>query len=328
MNLSQQSSEQDCLFADHPSLEGKYQNLFNRVPFALVVTDIEGIICEFNEMASLLLKIPTDQVVIGKPLDLFISVKEHALLSLNKTKLKNGEIEQVKGWQTIFQDYDQREFPAIISAKVIKAFDDQQAHLLWSIQDNTERKRIESELQYLARTDDLTKIFNRRHFFYLTNRELKHTKRYARPIAMILFDLDWLKRINDTYGHLAGDQVLKGISKNCQDRLRTTDIFARYGGDEFIILLPDTDVTGAVSTAERIRKKIETTPIKIKPGFVSVTISLGISHTDQENLKDIDTLLDQADKALYVSKLKGKNQVTVWQPEHKNPLNFLKERKV
>lgn len=169
-----------------------------------------------------------------------------------------------------------------------------------------ENARLFSDIQELATHDPLTYVYNRRHFFKLANREVERAKRYHQPLSVILFDIDHFKRINDTYGHPTGDRVLQKIAQRCRAILRELDIIGRYGGDEFIILMPSTELTNAAIAAERVRQGV--LQENIDAGNGPLTISLGVAAYN-ENCNSIDTLLAHADKALYSAKSSGRNRV-------------------
>jgi diguanylate cyclase (GGDEF)-like protein len=166
-------------------------------------------------------------------------------------------------------------------------------------------KQRTRELTLAAITDDLTKAYNRRHFMDIASRELARARRHKLSLSIILLDADNFKEINDNYGHLYGDEVLKQISAICQGMMRSHDIFARYGGEEFIILLPETRIQSAHLVAERIRKTIENT--RLKPDKIH-TVSLGITALKKSD-SELDQLLARADRALYDAKKGGKNCV-------------------
>jgi diguanylate cyclase (GGDEF)-like protein len=176
--------------------------------------------------------------------------------------------------------------------------------------DITERKFAEMELTRLARTDVLTGVTNRRYFFELAENEYQRFLRYQHALTIILFDIDHFKRVNDTYGHHAGDYVLKHFAGKSQSLLRTSDAFARYGGEEFIALLIETTQESALETAERIRQEIESLKIDFEGTRIPITTSIGVTFADP-NIQ-LEKLIDMADKALYQSKQNGRNQVTVW----------------
>jgi len=176
------------------------------------------------------------------------------------------------------------------------------------------RYSAEGKLRYQATIDPLTQIFNRRYFFEVANKELERSQRYKRPLSIIIFDLDHFKKVNDTYGHGVGDEVLRKISALNKENLRENDIFARYGGEEFVILLPETDLEQAHQMAERMCEKCAKTPLEIGQNSINMTISFGVSSLGKKKLL-LDQLLLHADKALYKSKEGGRNQVTVWEEE-------------
>jgi len=174
------------------------------------------------------------------------------------------------------------------------------------------RKLAEARLHQLAITDPLTNIYNRRQFFLLADRELERARRGARGPAVILFDLDHFKQINDRYGHLVGDQVLQSFARCCSDTLRERDILARYGGEEFAILLPDTDAEQARQAAERLRQVVEEAAFDTDKGPMRITSSFGVVAFSTEPGLTVDRLLDRADQALFLSKGEGRNRVSVW----------------
>ena len=159
----------------------------------------------------------------------------------------------------------------------------------------------------LAKTDSLTGIMNRPAFEEVLSKEIKRSKRYRMPISLILFDIDDFKALNDRYGHLFGDKILKRITDVVKESIRGTDIFARWGGEEFVVLLPNTGLTETLSVAEKLRKKIQSVGMGSK---VSVTASFGV--TEVEDGDDAFRVILKADKALYIAKTNGKNRVEVF----------------
>lgn len=172
-----------------------------------------------------------------------------------------------------------------------------------------ENARLFKELQALATTDSLTNIWNRRHFFQLAKVEFQRARRYRSPLSAILFDIDSFKVINDTYGHAAGDQVLSQMANICKDNLRHADILGRYGGEEFMAILPNTNIVQAIAIAERLRRIIASTPFITDRGQIHISASFGVAELD-DTCPDIDTLLTHADQASYAAKYNGKNRVS------------------
>jgi diguanylate cyclase (GGDEF)-like protein len=179
-----------------------------------------------------------------------------------------------------------------------------------------ERKRIERELQRLAMTDPLTGAYNRRHFFELAKQEFDRSQRYGRQISLIIFDVDYLKQINDSYGHLVGDQILQAMAQRFMKNLRQLDIFARYGGDEFVVLLPETNLEQAKIAARRLHKAVASKPIETMEGTVHLQISMGVACL--HNADDMETLLMNADQALYTAKESGRNQIIIFDGKYQH----------
>ena len=178
-----------------------------------------------------------------------------------------------------------------------------------------ERKQAESKLRKsekryrsLASYDPLTHLFNWRHFFNLAEIEFERAVRYQHPLSLLMLDLDHFKSVNDRYGHLIGDELLESVATICKNNLRNIDIIGRYGGEEFIILLPETDEDAASDLAERIGKTIENSSLLSPKGPISITSSIGVC-TRTENCKQLDTMIEIADKALYAAKQMGRNLV-------------------
>ena len=170
-----------------------------------------------------------------------------------------------------------------------------------------------SRIQYLASVDSLTEVYNRRFFFENANREFARFKRYHHPLSIIMLDLDNYKNINDTFGHITGDLVLKAVAKFIQENIRETDVLGRYGGDEFSLLLPETDLPKAVEIAERLRQSMENHEFRADDVAIKVTISIGVASTN-DRVTDLSQLLLSADMALYDAKNTGRNCVCtrVW----------------
>ncbi|MFQ3683075.1 diguanylate cyclase [Roseiflexus sp.] len=167
-----------------------------------------------------------------------------------------------------------------------------------------------AKTQRLATTDHLTGLFNRHHFFALAPRELERARRYHHTIALLIIDIDHFKIINDTYGHHAGDTVLRSVADRMRRELRDADILARFGGEEFIALLPETNLAGALHVAERLRAAIASLSIIFKDVTIPVTISIGCAASDRLGEDErLDTLIQCADRALYTAKSNGRNQV-------------------
>ena len=174
-----------------------------------------------------------------------------------------------------------------------------------------DRKRAEEAIRQLATTDALTGLYNRHHFFELARREFKRARRYAHPMAIIMLDLDNLKPTNDTEGHMAGDCLIQAVARECLNLLRRTDLLGRYGGDEFVALLPETELMVAQQVVERLREVVAQKPYLYEGRELHTSISAGVAALDVE-CANIEALLSRADKALIAAKQSGKNKISLW----------------
>lgn len=189
-------------------------------------------------------------------------------------------------------------------ARLVAAFADQVAVAM-------ENARLFEEVQQLAMVDPLTGLFNRRHFFTVARREFERARRYGRFLSVLMLDIDHFKQVNDTYGHAAGDHVLRVIAQRCQRSLRDIDVVGRYGGEEFVVLLPETDLASAQLVAEKLHRGIAAA-IHTEKAAITITVSLGAGALD-EGCANLEVLLERADQALYAAKQAGRNCVRAWQ---------------
>lgn len=169
------------------------------------------------------------------------------------------------------------------------------------------KERTDREVLHLAMTDSLTQVPNRRALMDHAERAL--SQRGGRPMALLMIDVDHFKRVNDTHGHLAGDEVLRKVAERLVKRLRRHDVLGRYGGEEFGVIAPDTGTEGALTLAESLRETIASTPLPTEHGAISVSISIGISCCPSDATRNLREMLAEADAALYAAKLAGRNRV-------------------
>lgn len=177
-----------------------------------------------------------------------------------------------------------------------------------------EVQQAHADLEELSNRDPLTGIYNRRFMETELDKEFKRVRRHGGKLSVLFLDLDFFKKVNDTYGHQAGDQVLIEVTQRINGIARVTDCLARYGGEEFAIILPETDTSGGLIFANRVRELIEKTPVYYEEHVIALTASLGLSEYC-EGIESHDVLLDQSDKALYVAKKQGRNRVVCYLPE-------------
>lgn len=181
--------------------------------------------------------------------------------------------------------------------------------------DITQIKHYQRELERLSRFDDLTNLYNRRHFVTLARHELSRSKRYGGKLSVMMVDIDHFKRVNDNHGHKTGDIVLATIAGQIRQALRDTDIAGRLGGEEFSIILPETELGNAILVAERLRQQVAASAIEIGNGnTLNCTLSIGVADLGDE-AEDVEKLLHRADLALYEAKNNGRNKVVSAGPD-------------
>jgi len=177
----------------------------------------------------------------------------------------------------------------------------------------TQLDQARIRLNFFATVDPLTNTFNRRHFLELSSRKIKRLQASRGLASFLMFDIDQFKKINDEYGPLIGDQILHGVAQVCTNNLRSDDILGRFGGEEFVVLLPDTKLEDAKAIAERLRSSVSENAITTDIGQVYVSISIGIATMEEKATETtIDQLLLRADLAMYLAKQSGRNRVIAW----------------
>ncbi len=172
-------------------------------------------------------------------------------------------------------------------------------------------RRALKRLNHLATWDSVTGLLNRQAIMRHAKVELNRTRRTQQPMSVIMLDIDFFKRVNDQHGHLVGDQVLRSVAKLLPRTMRPYDLVGRWGGEEFLLILPNTNRTQAGEVAERIRTSVADAAIPFEGGTIRITVSLGAAEADLNNATSLDMLLGQADEALYSAKNQGRNRVCV-----------------
>ena len=194
------------------------------------------------------------------------------------------------------------------TSNLLQDSDGQIMGILSSGTEVTERRQLEAELKILATTDSLTGLNNRRHLLETGSRMMQSFRRYQRPLALLMLDIDHFKKINDTYGHAAGDLVLVQLADVLRSVLRAADLCGRFGGEEFVCLLPETSVSEALILAERLRARLAEQAVCSEAGAILFTVSIGVSVAMPEDIS-IDQLIHRADMALYEAKKSGRNRI-------------------
>ncbi|MGB1263475.1 MAG: diguanylate cyclase [Cognaticolwellia sp.] len=188
--------------------------------------------------------------------------------------------------------------------------------LVYDVTDNAmhkqELKRANKDLAILSQTDGLTQLFNRNHWQHCIETEFKRYTRSQHSSSLVILDIDHFKAVNDNYGHIVGDDVIKHLAKLIREQARETDISGRYGGEEFVILLADTHIDDAVVFAERLRKTVAESVVTYNDIEIQYTISIGIAEVEP-SFDSVSQWLEYADNALYQSKEQGRNRVTIHQ---------------
>jgi diguanylate cyclase (GGDEF)-like protein len=272
----------------------------------IIVLDTSERVVELNPYARELMQSTSSSSTIGKPLP-------DLLVGWPHLEIKPGVEQEVA------VPYSEGERWFHLQSSEIKAENGATAGYAIVLFDITARKQAERQLEDLARTDALTGVTNRRYFYELAEAEFARARRYARPLTIMMLDIDHFKRINDTFGHAIGDEAIKFIAAECRKHLRATDIFARYGGEEFICLLSEESPEDACRTAERLRQAIEAAGLNTGQQTIKITVSIGVSsaHAGETALNE---LINQADQALYTSKSEGRNRVSTWEAAASRPL--------
>jgi diguanylate cyclase (GGDEF)-like protein len=199
-----------------------------------------------------------------------------------------------------------------LSVSLVVTPDGTPEHFISQIEDITERKRLETVLRRLADNDPLTELWNRRRFEEELQRQVGRCKRYGERAALFLLDLDDFKQVNDTLGHKAGDDVLRGVARAMRGRLRSTDFLARIGGDEFAVVLPNVSPGQAAVLAEELARSVRANPVRVRDRDITATASIGVAFLDADVESD-EAALMAADIAMYSAKAAGGDRTSVQQ---------------
>ena len=271
----------------------------------VAVVDHQGYIVDINSSALALFQTKHEGIKGKNVCDFVTTVELEDLLGRPNRKTLGVTIRA--------QAYD-------ISASVLDQ-SDPQSNVVLVFRDITELRNTEHELRstrdkldHLAHTDSLTALHNRRYFMQRLQEEVERVRRHGSQMSVLLFDLDHFKRVNDSFGHDAGDRILQAVARAARKVKRITDVAARVGGEEFALLLPETDLEGAMRVARRLRETIERIRSSHpKDNKLSVTTSVGVATITQSS-RDPEDILKQADEALYLAKGLGRNRVCFTPP--------------
>lgn len=287
-------------------------NIVAHIDDGIVVIDHDNLILLFNNGAEKIFGYRAAEA-LGQHLNILIPERYHAQHDIHVDEFSNDPLTVRKMGERSRQIYGRRkngeEFLASISNIKVGTKD----HPAYAavIRDISENKKTEEELLRLASTDPLTGALNRREFTSLAERDALRAQRYNRPLSILMFDLDHFKRLNDTHGHAAGDKALQRFTTLCCNALRTVDIFGRWGGEEFVALLPETDAAGAAIIAERLRKIVSESAFDFGGHKIGYTVSIGVAQY-RDNETSVEGPLSRADQAVYDAKKAGRNRIAVY----------------
>ena len=293
--------------------EERFRSLFEHAAVGIAQISLEGCFLKINDGFCRILGY-SQQEILAQGLT-FQQLTFHEDLTADmafKQKLLAGPLENYSMEKRYIRK-DQSLAWVHLSTALVRDAEKKPLYFISAVQDITEHKNLRAEIERQARIDYLTGLANRRHFMEQAELELSRALRYSKPLSIAMMDIDHFKRVNDTYGHKIGDVVLQKLSQLCQKTLREVDLIGRMGGEEFAILLPETNGERAAEVAERLRASIADTEIPLETGLpLHFTVSIGIA-TLQGSTVNVDMLLSQADKALYEAKHGGRNRVRVAQ---------------
>ena len=276
----------------------------------------EGRISYSNAKFDVIFGYSAEEVRKLAPLDI-VATEDRPLVAENIRKRISGEVEQVK-----YVFHGVRKDGAVIDVEIQgNAMEiGGKRELISLFMDVTERTRAEREVQALqeqlreqATRDALTGLYNRRYLEDTLSRELILAERKSHPVSVIMGDLDHFKAVNDRYGHLGGDEVLRHFGDLLKGHVRGSDIYCRYGGEEFLLVLPQMSKTDAVARAEQLRRAISSAPVLYGASPIAVTASFGVATFPYDG-KSGDALIASADSALYEAKASGRNRVHAYEP--------------
>jgi diguanylate cyclase (GGDEF)-like protein/PAS domain S-box-containing protein len=285
--------------------EAKLKAIIEAEPECVKVLALDGKVLQMNRAGLDIVEADTEEQVVGRPFGDLLAPEYRAAFDEFNAGVGRGDTAslefEIVGLKGRRRWVDTRAVPMRDAAGNITG-------VLGVSRDMTARKKAEQELEQLAQTDFLTGVANRRHFLMLAEQELSRTQRYGGPLSVFMIDVDHFKNVNDTHGHQVGDQVLETLGRVCRQAMRDIDIVGRLGGEEFGVVLPQTDHGAALEAAERLRRAVLDAKVALEHGLpLSITISIGVA-TLGDPTTNIDTLLSQADQALYAAKDSGRNR--------------------
>jgi diguanylate cyclase (GGDEF)-like protein/PAS domain S-box-containing protein len=278
--------------------------LFSAAPVAMALIRVEDSIALFaNGRCADLFAIPVDEIPGQRAPDFYVNPADR-----DRVRARSFQEGMIDGEVIRMKRRNGEEFWALLSTRMIEF--EGEAALLVGISDVTEQKVLEERLRDLATKDELTGIYNRRHFIELAEIELSRSRRKTAPTSLAMLDIDHFKLVNDHFGHAVGDRALIEVAQAMKETLRVSDVSARLGGEEFVVLLPETALEGALAVTERLREQIGKAEIPVGDGRLArITVSAGVAELDFT--EGLEALLKRADDALYAAKQQGRNRSVI-----------------
>lgn len=286
--------------------ESAFDSLINAMPDLVFQKDTMGRYVNCNQAFADYVGRTREEVPGCLPTELFPARASEVLILDDQTVLRTGETLRSERWAS--DSHGRRALFDTVKTPYYNK-DGELVGLVGVSRDITKRYLMEQELRRLATTDALTGVLNRGSLLQKLRDEILRARRYKRALSVLLIDIDHFKSINDSHGHDVGDVALRQMASLCQESLRSSDIFGRYGGEEFLVILPESNLAHAMQIAERLRIRQETYFFKHKELQLHVTLSVGVSNVHLADLTDtLEALLKRADVALYEAKKRGRNQ--------------------
>lgn len=300
-------SGEEAFLAERKFSVREWEEVFNTVTDPMVIIDKDYNILKANKAVSKEFSVLTDQIINQKCYKIFH--KYVGPIDCSCTTLKFSK-DRVNASQEICDNKAGKTYLIDIYPRYNK--DGSLKYLVHIIKDVTEIRQAEANIKAMAITDFLTGVYNQRHFYFQLEKEIEKIIRYEGTFSLILFDVDGFKEFNDKHGHLEGDNILTKVGEIVRDKIRKTDSAYRYGGDEFVILMPQTCKEKASKMAERLlssfRKHIHVTQ---EQDVVHITLSIGVAEYQKGDT--LKTIITKVDSAMYMAKKAGGNKIFNWQ---------------
>ncbi len=304
--IRREMTERERVAASLEALEQRYQVMVEHAPFPILIVHLgDGLLIYINPSAAQTFAIAQTYAIGKSAQDYYVHPEDRgSFLALLD---QQG---YVQNFEVLLRTARGEEFWASLSAALIDL--GAERAIFVALTDVTERRDLERRLEMQAMTDDLTGLFNRRYFTHKGSEEIQRARRYTLPLAMMMVDVDRFKQINDTYGHDRGDYVLREFATLIRQSVRDVDVVSRLGGEEFGLMLPNTDLASTLAMAERLRQEIEAHHFLIEDRLVRITASIGVAALGDDEA-DLNVLLSHADTAMYQAKHQGRNRVALYE---------------